>query len=248
MHKTLSEASAYALTLAAYVRLSPTAGRLFVLPPFTAIARVAEILGPAGVGVGAQDLHADEDGPHTGDVSGRMIADAGATIVEVGHQERRRDHHETDLAIRAKVQRALLCGLTPLLCVGDRAEERRFGAADQTVSRQLRLATSELSADDAARLLIAYEPAWSIGIDGTPASPSEVEAMHGTILATLGSLFGPPGRRIPVLYGGSVSQENAASYLAVDGVAGLFVGRAALDVDAFIGIDQTLRSALALSR
>lgn len=244
MHKTLSEATTYAASLAAYVARSPGVGALFVMPPFTALARVAEILSPAGVHVGGQDLHADDDGPHTGDVSGRMIADAGASLVEIGHQERRRDHREDDLAIRAKIQQAFRCGLRPLLCVGDTAEERRFGAAEETVARQLKIAVSDLSPDDVARLLVAYEPAWSIGVDGTPASLVQVAAMHATILTTLVSLIGPLGSRIPVLYGGSVSQENAASYAALDSVAGLFVGRAGLDVDAFIAIDQTMRSPL----
>lgn len=245
MHKTIPEATAYATSLAAYVARSPTGGALFVIPPFTAIASVAAALSHSGVGVGAQDLHPEDDGPHTGDVSGRMIADAGATLVEIGHQERRRDHRETDLVIRSKVQQALVCGLTPLLCVGETADEHQCGAAEETVSRQLKIATSGLSVDDAARLLIAYEPAWSIGVEGTAASPPEVAVMHAAILTTLRSLFGPRGGRIPVLYGGSVDPDNAGAYVAVNGVAGLFVGRSALDVEGFIATDKAVRSALA---
>ncbi|MBX3193833.1 MAG: triose-phosphate isomerase [Microbacteriaceae bacterium] len=244
MNKTLGEAEAYSRSLAAYAATRSSTTQLFVVPPFTAIARVAQVLAGSGVLVGAQDVHPEPDGAHTGDVSARMLVDAGATLVEIGHQERRRDHHEHDELVRAKVRRALDSGLRPLLCVGELGHERRVGAAASTVDRQLRVALHGLADDGWDRVVVAYEPAWSIGVDGTPATPDQVAEAHRVIRHTAQDL-GAAGERLPVLYGGGVRPENTAELVALVDVDGLFVGRAALDVDVFIQLDQIIDSALA---
>ena len=247
MNKTIGEAEAYSRSLAAYASTRSSTTQLFVVPPFTAIARVAQILTDSGVLVGAQDVHPEPDGAHTGDISARMLIDAGAALVEIGHQERRRDHGEDDVLVRAKVRRALDSGLRPLLCVGELGHERRVGAAASTVDRQLRIALHGLAEDEWDRLLIAYEPAWSIGVGGTPASPDQVAELHGVIRNTAQDL-GARGERLPVLYGGGVRSENTAELIELVDVDGLFVGRAALDVNVFIQLDQIIDSALAAGR
>lgn len=244
MNKTIGEAEAYSRSLAAYASTRSSTTQLFVVPPFTAIARVAQVLAGSGVLVGAQDVHPEPDGAHTGDVSARMLVDAGATLVEIGHQERRRDHREDDELVRAKVRRALDSGLRPLLCVGELGHERRVGAAASTVDRQLRIALHGLADDEWDRVVVAYEPAWSIGVDGTPATPDQVAEAHRVIRHTAQDL-GAAGERLPVLYGGGVRPENTAELVALVDVDGLFVGRAALDVDVFIQLDQIIDSALA---
>ena len=181
MNKTIGEAAAYARSLAAYASIRSSTSQLLVIPPFTAIARVAEVLTGTGILVGAQDVHPEPDGPHTGDISARMLIDAGAMLVEIGHQERRRDHHEDDVLVRAKVRRTLDAGLRPLLCVGELGYERSLGAATSTVERQIRIALHGLTDDEWDRVVVAYEPAWSIGTDGTSATPGQVAETHEVI-------------------------------------------------------------------
>ncbi|MGB3910071.1 MAG: triose-phosphate isomerase [Pseudolysinimonas sp.] len=243
MNKTIGEAEAYARSLAAYASTRSSTSQLFVVPPFTAIARVAQILTGTGILVGAQDVHPEPDGPHTGDISAGMLLDAGATLVEIGHQERRRDHHEDDVLVRAKVRRTLDSGLRPLLCVGELGYERSLGAATSTVERQIRVALHGLADDEWDRVVVAYEPAWSIGTDGTPATPAQVAEVHDVIRHTA-HVIGGAGVRVPVLYGGGVRPENTAELVALADVDGLFVGRAALDVEVFIHLDQIIDTAL----
>ena len=247
MNKTLGEAEAYARSLAAYASTRSSTTQWFVVPPFTAIARVAQILTGTGVLIGAQDVHPEPDGPHTGDISAGMLLDAGATLVEIGHQERRRDHHEDDVLVRAKVRRALDSGLRPLLCVGELGYERGLGAAIATVERQIRIALHDLAGDEWDRVVVAYEPAWSIGTDGTPATPAQVAEVHDVIRNTAHDIGGA-GERVPVLYGGGVRPENTAELVALADVDGLFVGRAALDVEVFIHLDQIIDTALVAAK
>jgi triosephosphate isomerase len=247
MNKTIGEAEAYARTLAAYASGRSSSLQLFVVPPFTAIASVAHALAGTGILIGGQDVHAEADGAHTGDISARMLLDAGATLVEIGHQERRRDHHEGDALVRAKVRRALDSGLRPLLCVGELGHERAFGAATSTIDRQVRIALHGLAPDEWDRVIVAYEPAWSIGTDGTPASPGQVAEAHEAIRAAAHA-SGGDGDHLPVLYGGGVRPENTAELVALVGVDGLFVGRAALDVEVFIQLDKIIDAALAAAR
>lgn len=247
MNKTIGEAETYARALAAHASDRASKSQWFVVPPFTAIARVAQVLSGTGILVGAQDVHPEPDGAHTGDISARMLLDAGASLVEVGHQERRRDHHEDDVLVRAKVRRALDSGLRPLLCVGELGYERSLGAATATVDRQIRIALHGLAAHEWDRVIVAYEPAWSIGTDGIPASPGQVAEMHDVIRQAAHEIGGA-GERLPVLYGGGVRPENTAELVALVGVDGLFVGRAALDVEVFIQLDQIIDAALAAAK
>lgn len=198
-----------------------------------AVCLPATLIGAAaglGVPVGGQDCaRGVADGPHTGDVSAAMLADAGARYCIVGHSERRRDHGETDAHVRAKAAAAQQAGLTPILCVGESLEEREAGRAEDVVARQL-----EGSLPDGSALVIAYEPVWAIGTGRVPV-PADIEAMHGRIRRELtGRSAG--WASAPILYGGSVKPANAQEIFATPGVDGALVGAASLKAADFLAI------------
>jgi L-erythrulose 1-phosphate isomerase len=226
MNLTSTEAASYLDVLLPMVDDITDRG-LFVLLPFTSIWVARDRLTGTNVKWGAQDVHPDDAGAHTGDVSAPMLADLGCTYVEVGHHERRRDYGETDELVAAKVAAAQRWGMTAIACVG---EQRRvtFAEAADELGRQLR----RLLACDLARLVIAYEPAWAIGVGARSASPGWIRRAHAAIRAELGA----GGRRVPIIYGGSVGPTGAGALLAVPGVDGLFVGRQALDPGVFATI------------
>ncbi|MDO9397617.1 MAG: triose-phosphate isomerase family protein [Herbiconiux sp.] len=233
MNKTLTEAAHWVGTVLS--RPAPRHVSTFVVPPFTALAHVARLAQGTDLLVGAQDVHAEPDGPHTGDVSAHLAADAGAVIAEIGHQERRAAHGETDELINRKVLQAVRSGLRPLLCVGDLASDRTRGTVDATIARQVTVGLHGIAAD--SRPLVAYEPAWSIGVDGTPATPGDIAHAHRVIRAALETRYGrATAADVPILYGGSVSRANCREIARVVEVDGLFIGRAALDPEEFLAI------------
>ena len=205
---------------------------LFVLPPFPAIFAAREALAGTSIGWGAQDVHPDDAGAHTGDVSAPMLADLGCRYVEVGHSERRRDHREGDGLLARKVRAAIRWQMAPILCVG----EPRAGPIDRArgvVTRQLRGALGGLTQPELDAVVVAYEPVWAIGVGAVAADPDHIVAVHGAIRRWLDGR-GANGAR--VVYGGSVDLANAGPIARLPGVDGLFVGRAALDPDVFARI------------
>lgn len=233
MHKVRAEAAAYARTLAAAEPAASVAARLFVIPPFTAVADVAALLAATRVAVGVQNVHWAEAGAWTGEISAAMAADCGATMAEIGHSERRAHFAETDATVGLKVAAALRHGLTPLVCVGDTREEYDAGRTADVLDRQARAAVAAIPAADARRIAIAYEPVWAIGEGGTPADPSFADAQHAVIKA---SLRAATGCDVRVLYGGSVNPGNCVALAAQPQIDGLFIGRSAWDVDGFLDI------------
>ena len=204
--------------------------RPFVLPPFTALQAVATELTDTEIVVGAQNMHWDDQGAWTGEISAPMLRSCGARMVELGHSERRAHFNETDETVNRKVHAALRHDLIPLICVGETAAERDWGSAADILSRQVRVALHGLAPSQAARAIIAYEPVWAIGAAGRPAEPATVAEAIDVIRAALG----PALETVPILYGGSVSDANATTYAAIPGIAGLFIGRAAWQPEAFI--------------
>lgn len=205
---------------------------LFVLPPFPTLAVAQAALRGTAIRWGGQDVHEADAGAHTGDVSAPMLADLGCTMAEIGHSERRRDHGETSVRVAGKVRAALRWRLTPLLCVGEQTRGRP-GAAIRIVGGQLSGALGGLDEDDLSRVVVAYEPAWAIGEGAQAADLDHVSALHAAIRRWLDARGGSSVR---VLYGGSVNPANARGLLTVSMVDGLFVGRAALDPEAFAAI------------
>ncbi len=208
---------------------------LFVLPPFPALAVARDALIGSAIGYGGQDVHPDDRGAHTGDVSAPMLVDLGCRYAEVGHSERRHDHGESDALIGAKVRAALRWQLMPILCVGERIRGP-VGRSRRIVERQLAGSIGDLDPANLDRVVLAYEPVWAIGEGSVAADPDHVGAMHAVIADWLAADGATEPR---VLYGGSVDEASAAELLRIPAVAGLFVGRAALDPRRFAAIAAT---------
>lgn len=232
MHLSASEAGRYLEVLRPLV--AGLAGcNVFVLPPFTALWVARDRLAGSAIAWGAQDVHGEDDGAHTGDVSAAMLADLGCTYVEVGHSERRRDHGETDDVVARKVGQVVRHGMTPILCVGEPAPGAAAAAADH-VRGQLERCLATVDTAAWPDVVVAYEPVWAIGEGAQAARPDHIGAVQRAIHAFVRDATGGAGGR--VIYGGSVDELSAAAILATDGVDGLFVGRAALDPARFAAI------------
>ncbi|MBY0531164.1 MAG: triose-phosphate isomerase [Xanthobacteraceae bacterium] len=204
-----------------------------ICPPSTLVAEAAAKTAGKGVMIGGQDCHAKASGAHTGDVSAEMLKDAGARFVIVGHSERRADHAETDAIVRAKADAAWRAGLTAIVCVGERKEQREGGKALAAVREQLAGSIPEGASPD--RLVVAYEPVWAIGTGLTP-TPGDVAEMHASIRAGLGKRFGAKGEEMRILYGGSVKPQNARDLIIQPDVDGALIGGASLKAKDFLGI------------
>ncbi len=244
MHQTPAESTSFYKELVSASAV-PQDCRLFVIPPFTSLAAVTDLAkqDSAGIWVGAQNMHWADRGAYTGEISASMLVALGVDLVLLGHAERRGLFHETDADLNKKVLASLASGLRVLLCVGETAEERAFGVGPDTVARQLKIALAGIEPAAIPMLQIAYEPVWSIGEGGVPAQPEDVAPLAGLIRATLLDRLGPAAATVPVLYGGSVNPGNAGTFASVEGIDGLFVGRAAWTVD---GFRATLERALAV--
>jgi triosephosphate isomerase len=224
MNLTSSEAATY------FDELRPmlaalTSCELFVLPPFTSIWVARDRLRGSNVSWGAQDVHAEDSGAHTGDVSARMLADLECSFVEVGHSERRRAYGETDEVVAQKVRQILRHQMTPIMCVGEPQSTTPESALDHVIA-QARIGLSLAPKADHRRVVIAYEPVWAIGEGASAADPAHIGAVHR-------GLHQLDAR---VIYGGSVDPLTAGQILAETGVDGLFVGRAALNPKQFAAI------------
>ena len=226
MHLTSSEAAAWFAALLPAVAGLPGERELFVLPPFTSIWVAREWLAGSRIAWGAQDVHPDDAGAHTGDVAAPMLADLGCRIVEIGHPERRRDHGEDPALIARKAAAVLRWGMRPLLCVGE-VGRGEFAAVAALLADDLSRCLAAVPAPDRARVMVAYEPAWAIGAGAQAASAEHVARAHSALHEWL-EAWSANGS-IPVLYGGSVDATEAPALLAEPAVDGLFVGRHALD-------------------
>jgi len=236
MHTTAAEAGALATLIAGRTQ-HPDVVRV-ICPPYVCLAAVRDALAGTGVAVGAQNVHHELAGAHTGEISAPMLAGL-ATWVILGHSERRREFGETDELINRKLARAVDAGLRPILCVGEQVTEREAGRQADVVAHQLR---GCLSDHDPARtlgagLVIAYEPVWAIGT-GRSASPADAATMSQLITRTIAGLgWGQTAAaKVPVLYGGSVTSANFGDFMTEPGIDGALVGGASLKPDEMAGI------------
>ena len=225
--------------LAAY---SPRDDRTVALfPPALSVTTVRDALASrTDIFIGVQNIHTEPKGAFTGESSAPMARDAGARLALVGHSERRHVFGETDEATAKKCALALEYGLLPMLCVGEKIDQREQGETEAVVLRQLRAGLSAVDKKDLSRVLIAYEPVWAIGT-GKTATPTDASMVHAVIRTALNSLLGSneQAASIPILYGGSVSRDNARSLLQAPGVDGLLVGGASLDASSWSTIAST---------
>lgn len=236
MHMGPEEAEQFFSEFLQQVPESSDRSVVFFPPAVTLAAVVAAVEGRSDIELGVQNIHWEPKGAFTGETSAPLAAAAGAALVLVGHSERRHVFGETNDDTRKKVAAALGAGLRPMLCVGELLEDREAGRAAAVVEEQLEAVYAELSEQDAAQLLIAYEPVWAIGT-GRTASPEDAREMHAQVRAFLDGRYGAElAARTPVLYGGSVKPDNAAELLAQEGVDGVLVGGASLDAGGFARI------------
>ena len=231
MNQSSSEAATYFDELRPLV--APlTSCELFVLPPFTSLWVARDRLRNSNISWGAQDVHAEDAGAHTGDISAPMLVDLGCSFVEVGHSERRRDHGETDEAVALKVRQVLRYDMTPIMCVGEQIAGSPEVALDHVI-RQARTGMSLALAADRRRVVIAYEPIWAIGT-GRNAEPNDAGAVVSLIRSTVGEAFGPDAAQaLRVQYGGSVKPGNIRDFMAHPEIDGALVGGASLDPEEF---------------
>ena len=237
MNKTRADAKAFAEVLNASAFATAEKLQPFIIPPFPYIADVADILRNTKVRIGAQNMHWADQGAWTGEISPLMLKDCGATLVELGHSERRAHFGETDATVALKTAAAVKHGLTALVCIGDTREEYEEGRTAQALEKQVRALLSKIAGQAKGNVIIAYEPVWSIGEGGTPAAPEFANAQHTKIAELVVSLT---GHTLPILYGGSVNPQNCVELASQSHVDGLFIGRSAWNAEGYIGIMQAV--------
>ena len=208
---------------------------IVVCGPFTALDLLVETLGDAEIGVAAQNMHHEETGAFTGEISAPMLVELGVSAVVLGHSERRRENAESDRVLKQKVPAALAAGLEPILCVGESEEERTAGETQRRLRQQVQEDLEAVPDDRLAEVVIAYEPVWAIGT-GLTASPAQAQEAIAFVRALVGDRSQEGADRVRILYGGSVKPDNAAEILAQPDVDGALVGGASLDPEGFVRI------------
>lgn len=212
---------------------------IVICPPFPYLQLADSLINGAEIVLGAQNIATRESGAFTGEVSGSMLADFRVRYVIVGHSERRSLMSESDETVAEKFQSARLSGLIPILCVGETLAERDRGVAEQVVSRQLAAVVERSSISAFERAVIAYEPVWAIGT-GRSASAEQAQQMHAFIRQMVAMHNAEVAQSVQIIYGGSVSAENAAELFAQPDIDGGLVGGASLNADSFVRICQSV--------
>jgi len=236
MHKSLPEAAAFVTEFLPQVSGLAGTVEMVICPAFTGLAAVGAALAGTGIGLGAQNMYKEVQGAFTGEVSGTMLKDVGCQYVVLGHSERRAIFGESDELVGEKVRAALGYGLLPILCIGETLAQREVGETDAVNRRQLLAGVEGLSAEQAAALIVAYEPVWAIGT-GRNCAPADAQATIAAIRAVLAEKFGTEAaEKTRIQYGGSVKPANIAEYMALPDVDGALVGGASLDAASFAAI------------
>jgi triosephosphate isomerase len=219
--------------------------RVAVCPPAPFLRAVDEVLAGSPIGLGGQNMHWKPDGAYTGEVSGAMLVDVGCTHVILGHSERRHGLGETDAQVNLKLKAALAAGLIPIVCIGETREQREADQTHAVVGGQLAASLADLTPEQAAGIVLAYEPVWAIGT-GLTATPAQAQDVHHFIRERLASAFGPAtAARVVVQYGGSVKPDNARELLACLDIDGSLVGGASLKAADFLAIVDAARAVAA---
>ena len=234
MFKTAAEARQFAEKLLARLPMG-NGVELALCPPFTALAATLEGLNGSEIKVLAQNMHQEDEGAFTGEVSAPMLVELGVHGALLGHSERRQYFNETDRALQEKVPAALRAGLQPMLCVGETEDEREAGDTQRKLRHQVQEALEKVPEDQLGDVVIAYEPIWAIGT-GKVATPDLAQDAIGFIRALVGDRSREAADRVRVLYGGSVKPDNAAEILAQPDIDGALVGGASLDPDGLVEI------------
>jgi triosephosphate isomerase len=219
---------------------------LFVLPPFTSLPAAAAAFAGGPVAIGGQNMHWEEAGAWTGEVSAAMLTEAGCRYVELAHSERLAHFGETYEIVRQKLNAAMRQGLTPILCLGETADDRAAGRSDAVVAYQLETALADQTPAKVPEIVLAYEPRWAIG-RSEAAPPDYVAALHAALRALVAQKWGAPAAaNVRIVYGGSVNPDNGAALASIADVDGLFAGRAAWTPEGFATIISIVANAAAL--
>ncbi len=243
MHKTTAETIEYCQAIRKDEELFKGL-ELLVCPPFTALPAAAQILKGSPIKLGAQDMHWEQKGAFTGEVSSAMLLDLGVEYVIIGHSERRHLLGESDLWVNQKMKAALTSGIKPILCVGETEAEREQSITEEVLKRQLSSALKELQAETVKSLVVAYEPVWAIGT-GKAASPGDAENASAYIRTIVKDIFGKDtGDSLFIQYGGSVNEDNIGLFAVLPSVQGVLVGGASLKADTFSALIQAARKAV----
>lgn len=236
MYRTIEETIELITALKPFVASANPNVAVVVCPPFTSLAIASSLLRDTAVGLGAQNMSEHDEGAYTGEISWKMLKSAGCSYVILGHSERRQYFGETNELINRKAKKALAAGLTPIICVGERLEEREQGITQQVVTAQVKGVLAGISSDEMKRVIVAYEPVWAIGT-GKNATPVQAQEVHREIRKLVAQLYSwPIAEQLAIQYGGSVKPDNAADLLAQDDIDGALVGGACLIADSFAAI------------
>lgn len=232
MHKTNSEAIQFVKMLKVkLINFKKT--DIVVCPTFTSLSEVSQILDSTNIGVGAQNLHYEDKGAFTGEISAEMLLSAGCEYVIIGHSERRQYFNETDQTVNKKVHKALEKGLKPIVCIGELLEEREDNQTMNVIERQVRALFEGISEEDAAKLVLAYEPVWAIGT-GKVATPDQAQEVHAFIRKLMAELYSENlSQSVRIQYGGSMKAANAKELLSQPDIDGGLIGGACLETDSF---------------
>jgi triosephosphate isomerase (TIM) len=207
-----------------------------ICPPFTSLSEASLMIMNSKIKLGAQNIHEEENGAFTGEVSAKMLLNTGCEYVIIGHSERRTIYKESDELINKKIRRALKNNLKPIFCVGELLEEREKNITEQVIKSQVLKGLQDFSVNDLKDLIIAYEPVWAIGT-GKTATPQQAEEVHLFIRTLLANNFSSDfAENLSILYGGSVKPDNSKELLSQKNIDGALVGGACLNADSFINI------------
>jgi triosephosphate isomerase (TIM) len=209
---------------------------IIVAPPFTALSTAVEFAQGTGIGIAAQNLSPQLEGAYTGEISVRMVLEAGCRNVIVGHSERRQYFGETDESVHRKTKAALAAGLVPIVCVGEVLSERESNLTEQVLKRQFEGALAALTPDEFSRILLAYEPVWAIGTGRTATPEIAAQAHHYIRDIAAANFSAEEASALRILYGGSVKPDNISGLMAHDQIDGALVGGASLDPKSFAAI------------
>lgn len=236
MHNNLSESQNLVTKLVNELNNQNINREVIICPPFTSLTEVSNLLDGTKIELGAQNMHFEDKGAFTGEISADMLKSVGCKYVILGHSERRTIFGESDEIINKKIKQALNAGLIPIFCMGETLEQREDGIKNDVIKNQVSEGIKELSEEDVNKIIIAYEPIWAIGT-GKTATPEQAQEVHKFIRSLLRENFSEnTSQNIPILYGGSVKPNNAEDILAKEDIDGALVGGACLDTDSFVSI------------
>jgi triosephosphate isomerase len=236
MYNNLNESKKLIEELTSRLKSEKVNCDIIICPPFTSLSEASNLISGSIIKLGAQNMHFEDSGAFTGEISASMLKSVGCKYVIIGHSERRNIFGETDEMINMKIKKALSAGLKPIFCVGELLEERENGTTNDVVKRQILKGLEDISANDMKNIIIAYEPVWAIGT-GKTATPVQAQEVHEFIRDLIGIKFTHTvSSTLIIQYGGSVKPDNAKELLSQKDIDGALVGGACLKADSFMGI------------